>query len=525
MMNHRYRTFILCTALTGFAAGMTAQPVSSLKVVPGKSYQTIEGFGASDAWNSEFIGRYWSEEEKEKAARLLFSKGWNKDGKPQGAGLSVWRVNIGAGSTEQGEDSGISNPTRRASSYLDPDGDAWDWSRSPGQRWFLAQAKMYGVDQFVAFSISPHVSQTKNGISRASGKIRSNLRGDNYDDYAAYLLRVLRFYRDEMGVDFDYLSPLNEPQYPWNTAKQEGCSYTNAETARLVRVLDKQLQDTNLAARLLIPEAAEWPSLTVEYKDPRYSNQLEAFFSPQSPHFVGDLPRLAPVAAAHSYWLNRSNEQIRKTRTAAREKAQSLGVGLRQTEYSLIDLARIEEDKPQTRWDIALFIGKVILADLKYANVNAWSFWVAFEQDIWDYRNQFQLIRIEAEDKDDLSKGGRLVPEKNLWVMAHFSRFVKPGWQRVELQGADDLDRLAGVAFRSPDNTQTALVVLNLGGEPFDREFSKGLTDGDNLMQAWTTTADSVFQTVPIRQGARTSLTFPPRSITTILIEDKITYE
>ena len=524
-MAHCYRSFLLCTFLAGFAIGIPSEATEKLQVVPGQTHQTMEGFGASDAWNGEFIGRYWSAEEKEKAVRLLFSTGWDEDGRPEGAGLSVWRVNIGAGSSEQGEASGISNPTRRASSYLDTDGEGWDWSRSPGQRWLLEQAKLRGVDQFVAFSISPHVSQTKNGLGRATGEIRSNLRDDAYADYAAYLLRVLRFYRDEMGVDFDYLSPLNEPQYPWNTAKQEGCSYTNAEIARLVRVLDEQLQDTDLAARLLIPEAAEWKSLTTVHKDPQFSNQLEALFSPESPHFVGDRPRLAPVAAAHSYWLNSTHEQIRGTRTAARDKAQSLGVGLRQTEYSLIDLARIEEDKPQTRWDIALFIGKVILADLKYASVNGWSFWVAFEQDIWDFRNQFQLIRIEAEDKDDLSKGGCLVPEKNLWVMAHFSRIVRPGWQRIGLEGADDLDGLAGVAFRSPDNTQTALVLLNLGEEPLARELSEVAKNKDSGVKAWTTSADDIFRPLQMNTGGDASLTFPPRSITTVLINDKISHE
>jgi len=510
--------------MTGADNAPAAGAPAELQLVPGKSYQTMEGFGASDAWNGEFIGRYWSEKEKEKAAKLLFSAAWKENGQPEGAALSVWRVNIGAGSAEQGEASGISNPTRRASSYLDPDGQGWDWTRSPGQRWFLEEAKRYGVDQFVAFSISPHVSQTKNGLARASGEIRSNLREDAYGDYAAYLLRVLRFYRDRMGIDFDYLSPLNEPQYPWNTAKQEGCSYTNAEIARLVRILDEQLQESDLSARILMPEATEWKSLETVYKDPQYSNQLEAFFSPESPHYIGDRPRLAPVAAAHSYWLNRTAEQIRETRTAARDKAQSLGLGLRQTEYSLIDRARIREDKPQTRWDIALFIGKVILADLKYANVTGWSFWVAFEQDIWDYRNQFQLIRIEAEEEDDLSKGGRLVPEKNLWVMSHFSRFVRLGWQRIGLEGADDLDGLSGVAFRSPDRARKVLVFLNFGDQPAQRTLpdlpSNTNPDGDGAAQwrAWTTSSTSTFQAMDVPEGRRKVLTFPPRSISTVLI-------
>ena len=68
-------------------------------------YQTIAGFGASDCWLPAWIGKYWTES-RERLSELLFSsviEGKN----PKGIGLSMWRVNLGAGSAEQGNASGI----------------------------------------------------------------------------------------------------------------------------------------------------------------------------------------------------------------------------------------------------------------------------------------------------------------------------------------------------------------------------------------------------------------------------------
>ena len=38
------------------------------------TYQTIDGFAASDCWVPNYIGKYWNNDEKEEIANLLFSK-------------------------------------------------------------------------------------------------------------------------------------------------------------------------------------------------------------------------------------------------------------------------------------------------------------------------------------------------------------------------------------------------------------------------------------------------------------------
>ena len=60
-------------------------------------YQTIDGFASSDAWDMEYVGKYWSTSNKEAIAKLLFSREVDEKGNSQGIGLSMWRFNLGGG--------------------------------------------------------------------------------------------------------------------------------------------------------------------------------------------------------------------------------------------------------------------------------------------------------------------------------------------------------------------------------------------------------------------------------------------
>jgi len=67
-----------------------------------EEFQTIHSFGGSDCWSAKYIGTWQNETKKNQIADLLFSTDTLPDGQPKGIGLSLWRVNIGAGSFEQG---------------------------------------------------------------------------------------------------------------------------------------------------------------------------------------------------------------------------------------------------------------------------------------------------------------------------------------------------------------------------------------------------------------------------------------
>ena len=57
-----------------------ANPKTNVKVSvdPQEKFQTIEFFGAADAWSGNFVGKYWADNSKSKIADYLFSRIYNE---------------------------------------------------------------------------------------------------------------------------------------------------------------------------------------------------------------------------------------------------------------------------------------------------------------------------------------------------------------------------------------------------------------------------------------------------------------
>ena len=58
----------------------------------------------------------------------------------------MWRVNLGGGTMEKGDASGLVDASRRAESYLSDNG-TMDWTRCEGQRYFMKRAKELGCNR------------------------------------------------------------------------------------------------------------------------------------------------------------------------------------------------------------------------------------------------------------------------------------------------------------------------------------------------------------------------------------------
>ena len=81
----------------------------------------------------------------------------------------MWRFNLGGGSEEQGDASGIvsDKKERRVDCFLTSANGSYDWSKSAGRRYFMEKAKEYGCESFVLFSNTPPVYYTYNGQARS----------------------------------------------------------------------------------------------------------------------------------------------------------------------------------------------------------------------------------------------------------------------------------------------------------------------------------------------------------------------
>jgi len=452
----------------------------------GTEHQTIRSFGASDAWNVDFVGKFWAESEREKIAEWLFSTEVDENGNPLGIGLSRWRYYIGSGSAQLGFDSGIDRDQRRTEGFLTDD-LTFAWDRQQGQNWFLEKAVDYGVEEFVGFAVSPPVQYTINGLSYASeghGRV-SNLADDHYDDFADYLAEVAHHFETEESITFEYISPVNEPQNNWEDAGQDGSSWTNEEIARLVRELNTSMEERNLEnSKIFLAEASRVTDLTEESDPDPAEEVIHDLFDPQSANYVGDLENVAPIVSYHSYWTNNVSNEIRDFRTEAADAADQFGIELAQTEYSLLGINDILEGRPGGYLDIAMHQAKIVHSDLKYANVTSWSYWTSMEQERFNQRNRFELVWLIADENFDLKTGGTAEPNKTMWAYGNFTRFVRPGYTRVEQTGADDLLGVMGTSYMAPDQSELVSVFINYGSRPKNividyRNLPGGLEAGD----------------------------------------------
>ena len=187
------QTLLLITVLISCKRG-TDDPGESIQadiyiINAGTQFQTIRNFGASDAWSCQFVGN-WPDSKKEQIASMLYSKEIDESGQPKGIGLSAWRFNIGAGSAEQGEGSDIGDEWRRASGYFNGAG-SYDWTKQPGQQWFLEQAAGYDVETLIAFVNSPPVQLTRNGKAYSAGGSSTNLQAEHFETYGQFLAGFL----------------------------------------------------------------------------------------------------------------------------------------------------------------------------------------------------------------------------------------------------------------------------------------------------------------------------------------------
>ncbi len=136
---------------------------------------------------------FGTQEKQNQIADWLFSTENDANGQPKGISMSLWRFNVGAGSTEQGENSQIASPWMRAECFLNPDG-TYDWNKQQRATQFPETGKKErGVNKFLAFLNSPPVYYTQNGLATNTGRGgTANLKLDCYEKYARFLADVVQ---------------------------------------------------------------------------------------------------------------------------------------------------------------------------------------------------------------------------------------------------------------------------------------------------------------------------------------------
>ena len=422
----------------------------TLEICDSNTYQTIDGFGASDAWTIQYADQ-WSKETVERAADLLFST-------EKGIGLSIWRFNLGAGSSYQGDKSEIGSQLTRTECFLMPDG-TWDFSKQNGQVSFMKEAQKRGVNTFVAFLNSPPVYFTQNGFATNTGRGGDfNLKPDFYDKFADYMAKSIKGLETLHGINISYICPVNEPDGHWNWQgpKQEGTPATNAEIAKITRLLDKALTAENLNTKILVNESSDYRAMVSTHQtDVDRGFAIQTLFNADSSSNVLNLSHVDKLIAGHGYWTNTPLDFLKSMRENLRDTLNKFGVKFWMTEQCI--MGNDEEigggHKFDTTMKTAIYVARCIHHDMVYANASSWQWWRAIGEDYKD--------GLLEDFGEETIKTGKLYESRLLWTLGNYSRFIRPGAVRISstLSAGDNPTSLMSSSYKNADgNIVTVLI-------------------------------------------------------------------
>lgn len=206
----------------------------------------FDGWGTSLCWFGNRIGG--SEQTSNEAAELLINE-------ETGLGLDIIRYNIGGG------DDPTHNHITRTDSKMPgywgsydaaTDTFTYDYTKDANQRNVLLKMLEQNSNLTLeAFSNSAPYFMTVSGCTSgtADETMPDNLKADKYDDFADYMAKVVKYYKENYGVNFTSIEPMNENGWSIsrNGAKQEGCSFSRGESqSKMLVEMDKALVNNEL---------------------------------------------------------------------------------------------------------------------------------------------------------------------------------------------------------------------------------------------------------------------------------------
>ncbi len=511
-------TSLLLGMTTGYPLASVAQ--ETYVVNRERKFQKIDNFAASDAWRSEFVGRYWPEKKKNEIADLLFAHDFDEQGNPKGMALSAWRVNIGAGSYENRENKEVNNSWNRVECFLSPEG-SYDFSKARGQQWFMEAARKRGTNSFVFFSNSAPYFMTRSGSTRPVDDKYINLREDKFDDFAAFLVDCADHFQQE-GYNIDYISPINEPNGNWAECPwQEGSFALEKDIYRVTCALDKAISEKeSIHSKIVIPELGNMKYLfKTADGDSIPDDIIRSFFTKEGEHSVLGLKNIYPCVAAHDYWSAYPPEVLvgLRERIASALQEEKAGVRLWASEFCILEENNEYTMPPSATRSInmGLFVARLIHYDLAVAGATAWQWWTCVAP---DEDGPIMLRPMQGSRHESMKYDGVICPTKMLWASANYSFFIRPGMYRVDIQPqkskVTNLEAATDLMVSAYSNEkQTVVVCVNYteNDRPIVLQCDKHTTG-----KMYVTSIDKNLQFVGASRLNK--LVIPARSVVTIVI-------
>ncbi|ASO22033.1 O-glycosyl hydrolase [Actinoalloteichus hoggarensis] len=358
-------------ASAGAGPAVAEEPTSAVTITPDPSYQgqEFEGWGTSLVWFANATGDY-PDEIREELAELVFGA--------DGLRLNIARYNIGggnapdvpdylrAGAAVQGWWQAPEGTTRDDVDWWSADEPAhWNPDADRTQRWWIDRIKGQ-VDHWEAFSNSPPWFMTESGyVSGGFDAREEQLKADDVEDFAAYLVGAVERLETAHGIRFDTLDPFNEPNTDyWSTTlgpdgdpiggRQEGAHVGPGRQQEVIAAVDRRLAESDVDTVIAAMDETNPTTFAANWNA----------YSPAARAAVGQLN-------VHSYGTG--------GRTTVRDLAKGADkpLWMSEVEGDWGDGQDFEDIRP------GLGLARHIIGDLRDLEPSAWVFW----QPVEDYDN------------------------------------------------------------------------------------------------------------------------------------------
>ena len=464
----------------------------------------FQGFGTSFCWWPNRLG--YSDILAEKSATAFYDK-------EKGLGLTIIRYNIGGGDDPTHDH--ITRTDSKVPGYaVNPNYDSstktysweYDWSKDFNQRNVLLKSVAKNPKEIIveAFSNSPPYFMTNSGCS--SGSVNAwddNLKINAYEAFSQYLADVAEHFKNNWGIKFQSISPMNEPYTNYWGAysnKQEGCHFDQGDSQSNIIIELKKALDKKGLSDIEISATDETNIYIQFYSYHRLSNEAKNIVTRIDTHSYGGSMR---------YDL--------------RELAQSEGKNLWMSEVDGGDRAGTNPGE----MGAALWLANRIILDLNGLRPSSWIIWQVIDNHIckegYDGKQDSGMVDLNGgywgvavADHDN----SNIILTQKYYAFGQFSRYIRPGYTIISCSGNS-------VAAYDKEGKKLVIVATNTAGSDKTADFKLNSFSkvGNNVKVIRTSgsvnTGEKWAELEPLTTyGKGFNAVLKANSITTYIVED-----
>jgi len=480
-----------------------------LKIDYNERHQEIDGFGASNAWTRPPRDYETAVE----LAKLLYSR-------TEGMGFTILRNRLPFRERLAGDDNPSVNDgfvvTKSDGTYdytVNSDGtktfnlnwNSWDLSST---RSFINHIKNLGEDgpENLVIMSTPwtppnnRVTRWKEDVTGASQNhnytmdwtkpdIWGRLRRDVYNDYADLLADYAKNFESKMGWPLAILSVQNEPNYK---VGYESAYWNGNDIRDFLKAIGQRFPMKGIALGtgglgIMAPEFENFNVNINNMIKPMLDDpESERVLTHIALHQYNGSSDTSPLAGSKPFPdIIASGKRFWQTEVSGSGTAIPVGRGI----------------------DNALYYARMIHFDMTLAQTNAFLYWWLWTND--GNNENFPGSLIQVLD------GDTIVTSQRLYVMGQYSRFIRPGWVRIEC----DTNPSTGVyasAYRNPQTNEIALVIVNVNIIPSPILLDLSGAEFDRL-DIWRTSDEEKLKPIGRQRTSRTgaNIVLQPKSVTT----------